>query len=365
MTITLNKQEFLEKLTTASHFVSNRFSGGGILQGILLKIEDNTMHFYSTNLSSYYHSTLSCKADTNTSLVVDTKKILEFLGFLEGGELTLQIEKEKIQIHQGRANGSFLLMKQEDFPLPPQTSEKKAGMKKEFFTKNIPLVLFSAAKDDTRPALTGVNFIDMENAVGIVTTDGFRLSLLKINKEIDFKPMLIPSSFLYEVIKHIKNQGDVVFSYSEKEKTIMFSTGEDEFYSRLIEGEFPPFEKVIPSEKKTTITLDKDEFLKNVKLVSIFARDASNIVICEFSKRGLVLRPKTEAGQENMVQQDTEHEGEDQRVAFNYRFVLEFLNNIDSKKVYIEILRADAPIVFRMDGRKEYLHIIMPVRIQE
>ncbi|PIY68672.1 DNA polymerase III subunit beta [Candidatus Roizmanbacteria bacterium CG_4_10_14_0_8_um_filter_39_9] len=365
MTITLNKRDFLEKLTIASHFISNRFSGGGILQGILLKIEGKTAHFYSTNLSSYYHSTLPCTAAADVSLVIDTKKILEFLGFLEEGEMTIQIEKEKIQIHQGKVNGSFPLMKQEDFPLPPPTTEKKAGMKKEFFTKNMPLVLFSAAKDDTRPALSGVNFVDMENAVGIVTTDGFRLSLLKINKEIDFKPMLIPSGFLYEVIKHIKNQGDVVFSYSEKEKTIMFSTGEDEFYSRLIDGEFPPFEKVIPLEKRTTVVLDKEELLKNIKLVSIFARDASNIVICEFSQRGLVLRPKTEAGQENMAQQDTEHEGEDQRVAFNYRFILEFLNNIEAKKVSIEILRADAPIVFKIEGRKEYLHIIMPVRVQE
>ena len=140
--------------------------------------------------------------------------------------------------------------------------------------------------------------------------------------------------------------------------------GEDRFFTRMVDGEFPPFEKVVPAEKKTTVTVDREEFLTKIKLVSIFARESSNIVICEFSKRGLIMRPKTEGAGNNSTQLDIELEGEEQSVAFNYRFIQEFLNTADEKKITVEVLRPDAPVVFKMGSRKDYLHIIMPVRIQ-
>ena len=177
--------------------------------------------------------------------------------------------------------------------------------------------------------------------------------------------MLIPSGFLYEVIKHMKGENSFSLSFSPEERLVLFKIGGDLFYTRLVDGEFPPFEKVIPAEKKTTARVDRQEFITKLKLISVFARDASNIVVCCFSKQGLVIRPKTEGGGENLSQLETVHEGEDQEVAFNLRFILDFLNATQEKKIEIEILRPDAPVVFRIKGRKDFIHIIMPVRMQE
>jgi DNA polymerase-3 subunit beta len=105
--------------------------------------------------------------------------------------------------------------------------------------------------------------------------------------------------------------------------------------------------------------------LRNIKLISVFARDHSSIVLCRFNNGELVITPKTDGKEDNSTSQEIQMTGEEQKVAFNYKFVLEFLNNVDAKKIIIEILRPDAPVVFKQEGSPDFIHIIMPVRIQE
>lgn len=365
MKTTIQKGIFLEKLNTASRFTSSKLGTNETLQGVLLKGNKEALHIYSTNLGSYYHTQIPFKTEEDVHVVIDTKKIIEFLSLLDKEELEVEIEKNSIRLIQGKTIGTFPYINQEDFPLPVEIKEKGQTIKASFFLKYLPLVLFSASKDESRPALNGVNFVDMDSEMGVVSTDGFRLSLFKTKKDEAVGPMLIPSGFLYEVLKYMKSEESVTFFYSQQEKLVLFRVGDNDFYTRLIDGEFPPFERVVPSEKKTTVLVDRDELLTKIKLVSIFAREASNIVVCDFTKKGLIMRPKTEGGKENLTQLDISLEGEEQTVAFNYRFILDFLNNMPDKKIEIEILRSDAPVVFKIEKKKDFIHIIMPVRIQE
>jgi len=175
----------------------------------------------------------------------------------------------------------------------------------------------------------------------------------------------VPAEFLQEVLRNINKEKEVGFSYSQEEKTICFYVREHSFYSRLIEGEFPPYERVLPAEIKTTAILEKDDLMRNIKLISVFARDFSNVVVCDFRKNELAMRPKKEGNEENTTVQEAQIKGEEMRVAFNFRYLLDFLNHTDSKSITIEMLRPDAPVVFRNEKNNDFLHIIMPVRIQE
>jgi DNA polymerase-3 subunit beta len=238
-------------------------------------------------------------------------------------------------------------------------------MKTEFLVQSLPLILFSASGDDTRPGLSGVNFLSNGELL-IVSTDGFRLSLIKTKKDIRFPSMLIPSDFLRELMQNVKETKDIYFSYSQKEKTVCFKVEGNEFFSRLIDEDFPPFERVIPQEKKTTIKLDKEEFLRNIKIISVFARELSNVVILETDERGVVVHAKNPEEGDNKTSLEAVVEGEKkQRVAFNFKFLLEFLSNVNGKSVTIEVLRPDAPVVFKTETNPDFLHIIMPVRVQE
>lgn len=365
MKININKEVFLEKLSLASRFTSSRLSSLVVLQGVLLESKDDKLHFFSTNLSSYYHTFIKIKPEKeNMRIVIEPKKIVEFLSLLPTGNLEMEIEAKQILISLGKTKGTFSILPADEFPLPPKMEKEEQKIKAEFLTSNLPLILFAASRDETRPALTGVNFVARDDDMIMVATDGFRLSLTKVKKAIQIPSMIIPSGFLDEVIRLVKNE-DIYFGYSESEKTISIRSGENDFYSRLVEGEFPPFEKVIPAEKTTTVVLDKEEFLRNVKLISVFARELSSIIMLQVNKDGVFLKPKTDSAGQNITFQEGKTEGEDQRVAFNYRFLLDFLNHVKSKQVAVEIVRSDAPVVFRPTGMPDFIHIIMPVRIQE
>jgi len=370
MKLKILKELFLEKLNTASRFTSSKLSSLPSLQGILLKTNEKHLHFYSTNLSFYFHTKIKIKEGKEQQIIIEPKKIIEFISLLPSGYIDLEIKETKIIISSGKTRGSFSIIKAEDFPLPPKIGEKKQKIKTKFLIKNLPKVLFTASKDEGRPALTGINFIKKNDDILIVSTDGFRLSLinLKAEKETIIKEegsFLVPAVFLEEVIKRIGDEDEIQFAYSQKDKTVFFKVGEEEFYSRLIDGEFPPFEKVIPEKKKTTVVLDKEEFLRNIKLVSVFARELSNIVVLFFTKKGLELKPKIDEDNGTKSYQEIEIKGEDQQTAFNYRFLVDLLNNLDEKQLIIEMVRPDAPVVFKTKKNKEFLHVIMPIRLTE
>jgi len=365
MKIPINKEIILEKINLASKFTSTKLSSSTSLQGVCLKGEKKQIHFYSTNLNFYYHGFINSESDHQFQIVVEPKKISEFLSLLSPGKVELEIKDRSVIITQGKTKGEFSLFSSEGFPFPPLVSSEKQKIKTAFLRETLPLLLFSASTDETRPVLTGVNFVSRDDSNQIVTTDGFRLSLLNLKKEIPLPSMIVPSSFLSEVGRLIGDEEEISFSFQEDEKLLVFYLGEHEFYTRLIDGEYPPYEKVIPAEKKTMVTLDREEFLRNVKLVSVFARDFSNIVILEVEKNGLKLSPKTGGNDNNVAYQEAEVEGDSQKIAFNFKFLIDFLVNIPTKKIIIELLRSDSPAVFKGEKIDNLLHIIMPVRIQE
>ena len=362
----IKKDDFLKKITLASRFTSTRFSSNVLLSGVFLKKEKQTLHFYATNLNYYYHSFIKVSEGEDFEIVLEPKKIMDFLSFFSANQIDLIIEKTKVVISYEKNRGEFPLYPKEDFPLPPKIEGKKQTIKAAFLRESFPLVLFSCSSDESRPVLTGVNLLTDEENVVLVGTDGFRLSLLKTKKEVDFPNVIIDSGFLNEVLYFIDKE-EVGFSYSEKEKTLYFQIEDNDLYSRIIEGDYPPFEKVIPAQEgKTKVFVDKESFLRNLKLINVFTRDFSNIVIFDIKKDGIYLRPKTEEEKNNnQAFLEAQVKGEETKVAFNQKFLLDFLNHFKQKEVFFEILRPDAPVVFKEPEKDNFLHIIMPVRIQE
>lgn len=365
MKLIVQKQEILNKLSLASIFVSDKLSSSPILQGVYIKAEKNNLHFYASNLSSFFHTSLKAVVDKEITIVIEPKKLIEFINLLPAGKITIEATDKEVSVTYGKIRGSFPLLAASDFPLPPKIVSKGQKIPTEFLTKNLPLVLFAASSDEARPALTGVNFQTTDDNLIMVSTDGFRLSMVKTKKQIDIPASIIPASFLSEVMRFLKDEKESTFFYLEKEKTIVFSSGETEFFTRLIEGEFPPYEKVIPQDKATTVQVETEEFLRSVKLTSVFARDFSNIVVVSFKHDGLWCQPKMEKAEQDTAYCEATLKGEEQKVAFNFKYLLDFLNHSQGKKIAIEVLRPDAPVVLRSDDNPTFIHIIMPVRIQE
>ncbi len=365
MKILLLKNEFLEKLELSSHFTSSKLSSTTSLQGVCVIGDEKKIHFYSTDLNYFFHTTLKNEENNKFKIIIEPKKIIEFLSLLPELKIEVEIKEKAIVISQGKIKGQFPLFSDKDFPFPPKKEEERQKIKTSFFKENLPLLFFAVSSDETRPVLTGINFVTDEENLQLVATDGFRLSLLTLKKGLPFSSMIIPAGFLINAQRIISNETEIEFSYLKEEKLLVFFIGENDVYARMIEGEYPPFEKVIPTEKRTTVTIDAEEFLRSVKLVSVFSKEFSNIIIMEVEKDSIKFIPKVGQGEEDVVYQEAKIEGETQKIAFNYKYLIDFLNSAPKKKIIIELLRSDAPVVFKIEGVNNFFHIIMPVRIQE
>lgn len=364
MKITLAKDTFLKSLSVASRFSMTSLSSISLLTNGLLKFSDGTLEVITTNLNDFFQIKLKINNKKTESLVTDIKKIVEFLNFLPFENINIELKNNQLIIGNNKTQGVFSVMSAEEFPKLPQADGKKYTFKEEFFKKNLNLVIFAAARDENRPALTGTYFSAVDGMVNLVATDGFRLSLFREKSNIKIPPLVISSKVLNEVLNLITNDGvDIIVS--ENEKTLVFKFENINLFSRLIEEDFPPYEKVIPQNFTTKITLNKDEILRNVKLASVFARDSSNIITLDVRKDGLYIKPKINQENETTIFQEVDLEGAEQKISFNFKFIIDFLNNIDAKNIQIELTQSNAPAVFRIEGDDEFLHIIMPVRTDE
>ncbi len=209
----------------------------------------------------------------------------------------------------------------------------------------------------------------------LVATDGYRLSLKKIKeaKGLDKilekqKELLIPSRALMEVGKIISDSDqkeELGLSITSKNNQIIFSNKNLEIISRLIEGKFPDFERIIPSKNMTKITLDAESFFQAVRTAAIFARESANIIKLDFKDNQVELSSNSPQVGENKIKLEVKMDGKGGKVAFNYRYLLEFLNSVKSDLITLEINTSLDPGVFKQVDDPSYLHIIMPIRIQE
>lgn len=362
----IQRDLLLENLSHASKFTSSRLGQTSGLQGVYCVFRKNSLSMYSTNLNTSYAVSLALEFDGETSFLIETTKVIEFLSYLENKDVDFNIEKERIVFSQAKTKGAFPFLVSNDFPIPPAVSpDGGISIEMKIFDGMVERVLFAASRDLSRPVLSGVRFAEKDGDIDVVATDGFRLSLYTLKNEAGIPPMLIPAEFILDLLRSSKDKKKITIHFLHEQKMVAFVVERETYYSRLIDGDFPPYERVIPSEKKTEIIISRDELIRKIKIISVFARDHSSIVVCEFKKGEVAIYPKIDGGVENSTSLECDVEGEPMRVAFNFKFLLEFLNSMQKEHIQIQLLRPDAPVVLRQKGEQNYTHIIMPVRIQE
>ena len=133
MNFTIEKDIILENVTRSSHFTSSKLSTIPTLQGVLLKTDGEKIHFYSTNLNSFFHAAIALKTDGEMQCIIDPRKVGEFVNLLPGGPLEVDITDKQLLITKGKTKGNFALMVAEDFPMPPVISEKEQTLKTSLF----------------------------------------------------------------------------------------------------------------------------------------------------------------------------------------------------------------------------------------
>lgn len=369
MKLTVLQENLAKAVTQASRFASQR-SQLPILGNILLKATKTKLNISSTNLEVSILTQIGAKIEEEGEISIPSKVISELISNLPKEQVTLESEKEQLKITTSGFNSKVLGMNASDFPKIPSSLTKPLILPTKEILESLSQVVFSTSTDETRPILTGVLVLLDASSLVLVATDGFRLSQKKIKisaqKEITGKQkIVIPKGVLNELGRSLDGINEVQLEIQEKDKQVIFGLGDVVLSSRLLEGEYPDFEKIIPKSSSISVRLDKEDFLRAVKLASIFAREAANIVKLKLLKDSVkVLAESSASGsQETQVEAKIEGEVKDFEIAFNFRFLEEFLHSIKGEEVKMEFTTVDKAGVFTDSSDSEYLHLIMPVRV--
>lgn len=376
-------QENLSKaLSITSRFVSSR-AQLPVLANILLKADKTKLIISGTNLETSASISLGAKIKVEGELTIPAKNFFEIVSNLMSGTVCLTSEKESLKIAGSGFTGRISGMNASDFPKVPQMIKKDESidLSKTEFLKALPQVSFAVSSDEGRPVLTGILFILSKKSLSLVATDGFRLSrktisLEKVGKEIK---TIIPKNIILEVSREGEENENILLDVKGKEKQVIFGLGNLVLSSRVLEGDFPDFEKIIPKSSSVKVRVDKEELLRAVKLSSVFARDSANIVKIKIMKDSIKLSAESSqvGSQETVIDAKVITEGPgplgpelvveglvEGEISFNYKFLEDFLRAVVGEEVVMEFNNASSPGVFTDPKDPDFLHLIMPVKVQ-
>jgi len=373
MKVSLLQENLIKGISFTSRFIAPN-PQLQILSNIKLEAKKGQLLLAATNLETGINLKLGAKVEKPGSLTVPAKVTQEFVNFLPKDKVVLEVKDASLKIscrhYQANING----INASEFPQIPTLKEKNKALilEKKKFLKAINQVAFAAAIDETRPVLTAVLIRKAKKGFLMAATDGYRLSLKKADfllskSQNKFEEALISGRILTEIARLFEEtEGEVLFSPTGEENQVIFKGENWEVVTRLIEGEFPPFEKIIPRESETKIRLETEGLLQAVRTAAIFARDSSNIIRWQIKKPGLLLISANapQVGR-NLITLEGKLEGVPGKIAFNSRFLLDILNTIKEEEVFFNMSGATNPGVFIPSKDKSFKHIIMPVRVQE
>lgn len=339
-----------------------------VLANVLVEARKQGVVLSATNLEIGLRMQVGGKVIEEGAITIPAKNLGEFVNATDAESVELIVEGDKLKIKAGKSGAVFTGIPASEFPSFAKVSDgQKLKIKKETVREIAREIAFAAAADESRPVLTGVRFQVVNDNLIVVATDGFRLSRKTI-QDARFKiadAIILPARTIQELARVVgeSNEGEVEMSAIAENNQVIFSCDGVEIVSRVLEGNFPDVEKIIPSQFKTEIVIDRGELERSLRQAGIFARENSNIV--KFVVNGSRFIVKAQAPQlgENESEIETEKEGEDGEIAFNYRFVLDFLTSIAGERIVLKINDSLSPGVWMEEKNKKLIHLIMPVRV--
>jgi len=366
MKLQVLQEEFVKALNLASRFVSLK-AQLPVLNNILLSVKGNKMFISSTNLEISTNIHIGAKIESDGEITVPAKVINEIISNLNPGQINLETKEESIKIICNDFESTIQGMNSSDFPVVPKKLEQiDISIPKEDLVASLSQVLFAVSNDETRPILTGVLIICQKKDLTLVSTDGFRLSQRKIKADLKEKTSttILPKSVLSELTR-LPNEGNIDINFDQKNNQVVFRLDNIILSSRTLEGEFPDYKKIIPQEFVVKVLTDKEDLLRAVKLASIFARDSANIIKINVGKNNLeiVSESQLSGNQKNKV--EAKIDGENLEIAFNYHFLEEILQAVTGEDVQMEFSGPSSPAVFKDIKNADFLHLIMPVKLQD
>ena len=340
-----------------------------VLEGILLSVEKGLLTLSSYNLEMGMKKEIYASCEEEGYIVINARLLAEILRKLRGIDVEIECDERLVcHIRSGEAVFDIMGMDANDFPEMPSLAEgENLNLDGEDFVEMVKGTIFAVSQiEGTRPILTGINISVKDGILQFVAIDGYRLAIrrkeININNEIEF---IVSGKALNEVVKLIDENTEEI-EIKVGKRLILFKISGYVFISRLLEGEFVNYEKIIPSESKQTTVVDCDELIDSVERVSLLINDTfSTPIRCGFSTDELVISCATALGRakEKMA---ISLVGENFEMGLNSRYLLDALKACETKEIKLNFNGANAgvTIIPADEQNNEMLYLIMPMRLK-
>lgn len=355
-----------EALVTAQRGVASRTGALPVLSGIRLAASGDQLELVGSDLELTIRVTTPARIDAEGTTVLPARLFSEIVRELDGDTVSVEVTDEGANIRGGQADITLRTLPVADFPR--LTNLEGAGVRVEAaaFSDALRQVVGSASRDDARPILTGVLLTASSGGLRLVATDSYRLAVRDLGGVSvldEGQSVLVAAKGLTEVQRLLGDaaaEAEIVLG----EREVLFRIGSSEVTTRLIEGDFPNYEQLIPSGYPNRLTINRETLAHAAKRVRLVGqgRDTAPVRLA-MSSAGVELSAVAQDVGEAHETVDGKFEGGDLTVAFNSQFLLDGIDVLTSEDITIETVDPLKPAVMRSTESTDYLYLLMPVRI--
>lgn len=358
-------QENLNKGLSLVSNISSKNSNLPILNNVLLKADKNGLTLITTDLEIGIKSFVRGKVDEEGEFTVDAKLFNNFVNLLPKENISLNLKDGFLEIKTKNQETSIKGLEAEDFPLIPEIDkENYVELLALDLKRALHQIMLAASLDGSRLEINAVNFNFKQNELILAATDSYRLAEKKIKIQSPSEhDLIIPLKTMQELARILNEASSGSLKIYFNENQIMFVFDGVELVSRVIDGRYPDYRQIIPQKFETEGKCAVRDLVPAIKSVALFCKQGINDIKLSFNskKQELTIATTSSSTGTSTAKVLAAITGNDLEIVFNYRYLLDGLNNIDGENVVFKI-NANSPGLLQPEKQTDYLYLAMPIR---
>lgn len=376
MWVTCLQENLSKGLATVGRAVASRATLP-VTQNVLIQTDQGRLKLTATNLEIAISTWIGGQIESEGAVTIPARMLTDFVNSLPAEKVEIDLVNEPKGIHIRCANFQATINGTDagEFPPIPSVDDGASiNIPGDTLRGALERVVFSAATDDSRPALTGVNVDITEDSLTLAAADGFRMSVERTELRdgpADEVSCIVPARTMSELQRMLTDpSGEVEFTITDARTQALFRLANIELVTQLVQGTFPDYEKIMPVSHTTKANIDLHRMVQAARAASVFARDGSGIIRLVMSpgangdEGSISVSSRAEEMGDNKGVVTARVEGDESKIAFNSRFLMDVLNVIRGDDVILETTTPSSPGLFRSDKLAGYSHVIMPMYVQ-
>jgi len=371
MELVVRKNDLLRELQLFQGIVERK-NTIPILANVLMEAKGDEVRFLATDLEVGLRSKCNASVAKSGSLTLPAKKFYEIIKALPETDIRIAEDKGGVKVAADRFDSRMQTLPREDFPTLPESGAgaPSATLPRSALKEMVAKTHFAITGEDTRYFLNGALFVLRPDSMSLVATDGHRLALVTVprdgnaKKDTDEIRAILPKKTLGELSRLLmEGEGDI--AYERGENHLFFHVGDRLLISRMIDGQFPAYERVIPKGNDKRIEFERDRLTNAVKRVALLSNERSRAVKIQLDKGKVDITSSSPDLGEAKETLTVDYAGAPMQICFNAQYVLDFLSAVSTDLVSLELKDEVSQALMKPVGAEgyDYTYVIMPMRV--